>query len=290
MVIAASAFIYRYLNHLKTDSKAPKTIDNRRNVLIPFFRKVNKLPEEVTLEDIERYLFERALEVKPSTLQIEKQAIRGFFRYCYEHCEMDIKFRWDVVKRKKVKPPKIETFTPQQISQVVANCKEEQDKLIISLMFESGVRIGEVLSLQVSDIEGTQIHVRGKGENDRMVFITHDLAKAIHAYVANRGYHSGHVFRPLQKHKNHPNDRYISAYGVRDRIEAAFWRCGYKMHPHQLRHSFAKNWLMQGGDLRTLQILLGHADLTTTQRYLGLTDKETEAIYHRVQLKSVLAC
>lgn len=290
LVSSTVAFIARYLEHLKSDNIAVTTIKNRRYILEPFFRKVGKIPEEVTITDIERYLFERALETKPSTLQIEKQAIRGFFRYCYEYKEMDIKFKWDVIQRKKVKAPKIKTFTAEQISQVVNSCTQMQDKLIISLMFESGMRIGEVISLQISDIEGTAIHVRGKGENDRMVFVTHDLAKAIHSYVANRGDYSGHVFRPLQKHKNHPNDRYVSAYGVRDRIQAAFWRCGYKMHPHQLRHSFAKNWLMQGGDLRTLQILLGHSNMETTQRYLGLTDKETEQIYHRVQLRSVLAC
>lgn len=289
MIATASTQVVRYLNHLRAENKSPKTIDNRRNVLIPFFRKVDKHPEQVTIQDVERFLFERALEVKPSTLQVEKQAIRGFFRYCYEYCEMDIKFRWDVVKRKKVKPPKVATFTPEQISRVIEGCKNEQDRLIIGLMFESGMRIGEVISLQISDIEGTQIHVRGKGENDRVVFVTHDLAKALYEYVARRGYYSGHVFRPLQQHKNHCNDRYVSAYGVRDRIQAAFKRCGIVMVPHQLRHSFAKNWLMQGGDIRTLQILLGHADLTTTQRYLGLTDKETEMIYHRVQVKSVLA-
>lgn len=289
MLTATSALIFRYLQHLKTDSKSQKTIDNRRNILIPFFRKVNKEPQEVTLQDIERYLFERAIEVKPSTLQIEKQALRGFFRYCYEYCEMDIKFRWEIIQRKKVKPPKIATFTPDEVTAVISKCKELQDKLIISLMFETGMRIGEVLSLKILDIQGTSIQVRGKGENDRMVFMTRELCKAIYDYIAHRGDYSGFVFRPLQQHKNHDNDRYVSAYGVRGRIQKAFKQCGYKMHPHQLRHSFAKNWLMQGGDLRTLQILLGHADLTTTQRYLGLTDKETEAIYHRVQVKSVLS-
>lgn len=289
MVSTSSATVYRYLRYLKSDNKAPTTIDNRRDVLIPFFRRVDKAPEDVTWEDIERFLFERGMEVEPSTLQLEKQALRGFFAYCYEQLEMNLQFRWDTIKRKKVKPPKIVTFEPEKISEVISRCREEQDRLIICLMFESGIRIGEVVNLQISDIEGTQIRVRGKGENDRVVFITHDLARAIRSYVLDRGCFTGHVFRPLQKHKNHPNDRYVSAYGVRDRIQAAFKRCGITMHPHQLRHSFAKNWLMQGGDLRTLQILLGHADLTTTQRYLGLTDKETENIYHRVQTKSVLA-
>lgn len=289
MLVDTQVDVQRYLDHLQTNNIAQTTINNRRDILIPFFRKVEKPVLDVTFEDIERYLFTRAVEIKQSSLQMEKQALRGFFKYCYEYCEMDLQFRWDVIQRKKVKPAKVTTFEPEQVARVVASCREQQDRLIISLMFESGIRISEVLNLEVRDIEGTAIHVRGKGENDRMIFMTRELARAIHAYAVRKDRYSGRVFRPLQISKNHSGDRYVSAYGVRDRIEAAFAKCGYSMHPHQLRHSFSKNWLMQGGDLRTLQILLGHADLTTTQRYLGLTDKETEAIYHRVQVRSVLA-
>lgn len=284
MLTATNALIHRYLSHLKSENIAPTTIENRRHVLEPFFRYVNKEPQQVTLDDIDRYLFERSQACKQSSVQLEKQTIRGFFRYCYEHREMPLQFRWDVVKRRKVKPGKVKTFTPEQIAWVVANCKERQDGLIIALMFETGMRIGEVIKLEALDIQGTSIHVRGKGENDRMVFMTRELSKAIYDHVASRRNYSGYVFRPLQHSSSYKAD------SVRKRIEREFMRTlRVDMHPHQLRHSFAKNWLMQGGDLRTLQILLGHADLTTTQRYLGLTDKETEAIYHRVQVKSVLA-
>jgi integrase/recombinase XerD len=286
---AAVVFVQRYLDHLKSDNFALSTISNRRDILVPFFRRVGKEPQDVTLEDIDRYVFERLETCKQSSVQLEKQTLRSFFQYCYERHEMDLQFRWDVIKRKKVKPPRIRTFSREEVTRVIASSAEQQDKIIISLMLESGLRIGEIIALTVTDIEGRSIHVRGKGENDRIVYMPHELARIIRDYISYRGYYSGCVFRPLQKHVNHPSDRYVSAYGVRDRIQRAFAKLGYKMNPHHLRHSFAKDWLIKGGDVRTLQILLGHSSIETTMRYLQLSDIETELIYERVNASSVLA-
>lgn len=289
MLLTSTDFVRRYLDHLQSENYAATTVNNRRDILVPFFRRVNKQPEEITLEDVDKYLFGRSEVCKQSSLQLEKQVLRSFFQYCYEHREMDLQFRWEVIKRKKVKPPKVQTFTREEITWVISQCQEQQDKIIISLMFEAGLRIGEVIALKVEDIERRAVRVRGKGDTDRLVYIPYELAAIIRNYVALRGHYGGYLFRPLQKHNNHPNTRYVSAYGVRDRIERAFAKCGYKMNPHQLRHSFAKDWLMKGGDVRTLQILLGHSNIETTMRYLQLSDIETELIYERVNRSSTLA-
>lgn len=281
--------ITRYLNHLKADNYAVSTINNRKDVLRPFFRKVEKEPQDITLDDVEKYVLERSLVCKQSSLQIEKQTLRGFFKYCYERHEMDLQFNWDVIKRRKVKANKVETISPEKVAKVVAGCMELQDRLIISLMNDSGLRISECINLRITDFEDDAISIRLKGLEYRYVPIHRDLSRAIRSYAISRGHFTGHVFRPLQKHKNHPNDRYVSAYGVRDRIQREFLRWGIIMHPHQLRHSFAKNWLIDGGDLRTLQLILGHESIETTQRYLGLSDKEVDDAYRRVRKTSVFA-
>lgn len=289
MTVGVADLVDRYLEYIaKIENLSPKTVLNRRHILVPFFRFLNVDVSEMTLQDVDRYFMHRATEVKQSSIGAERQALRSFFRYCQEYLEMDMQFRWEVVRRKKMKPGKVQTFNREQVGEVIGLCDELQDKLIIALLFETGIRIGELLSLLVTDIDGAQIRVRGKGEEDRVVFMPERLAEALDCYLRGKGHLSGHVFRPLQKHVNHSNDRYVSAYAVRDRIQRAFLRCGHKMHPHQLRHSFAVNWVEKGGDIRTLQLILGHASIETTQWYLRLSDRQTESIYRRVVTESVL--
>lgn len=288
MPVLVDSLVERYLEYIaKIENLSPKTVENRRHILVPFFRFVNLDVAEMTLQDVDRYFMHRATEIKQSSIGAERQALRSFFRYCQEYLEINMSFRWEVVRRKKIKPGKVRTFTQEEVAEVVSRCPEAQDRLVISLMFESGVRIGEVLNLRVEDINGTQIRIRGKGDEDRVVFISERLAEALLDYNFREGFTPGYVFKPLQKHRNHTNDRYVSAYAVRDRIQRAFLRCGHKMHPHQLRHSFAINWIINGGDIRTLQLLLGHASIETTQWYLRLSDLQTHSIYNRVLTSSV---
>src|ERR1044072_467774 len=289
MPVITSDITERYLEYIeKIDHKVPTTVKNRRHILIPFFRWWDGEITELTLQDIDNYFIERATQIKRSSIGIERQCFRSFFQYCQEYLEMDMQFRWEVITRKKEKPSTVRTYTRKEVGEVIGLGTELQDKLMISLMFETGIRIGELLNLQVHDIHGTQLHIRGKGEEDRTVFMSQRLADAIQHHKACRGFTLGYLFRPLQKHKNHTNDRYVSAYAVRDRIQRAFKRCGYTMKPHHLRHSFAVNWVMNGGDIRTLQIILGHASIETTQWYLRFSDIQTHSIYDRVMSSSVL--
>lgn len=289
LVSKTDSITKRYLEYLgKIENLSPKTVDNRRHILVPFFRFQDVSVNDMTLQDVDKYFIRRATEVKQSSIGAERQALRSFFKYCQEYLEMDMQFRWEVIKRKKEKPGRVRVFTKEEVAQVIALCPEIQDKLIIALMFETGVRIGEILTMQAHDIQGTQIRIRGKGAEDRVVFMSKQLSQSITRYRLDKGYTIGHLFRPLQKHKNHINDRYVSAYAVRDRIQRAFLRCGHKMHPHQLRHSFAVNWIMSGGDVRTLQILLGHSSIETTQWYLRFSDVQTHSIYDRVLTSSVM--
>ncbi|HSE29926.1 MAG TPA: tyrosine-type recombinase/integrase [Candidatus Saccharimonadales bacterium] len=290
-VLDTSTLIQRYLKYIrKIENKAPKTVDNRRDILVPFYRwsKITD-PQLITLQHIDAYFMKRSEKIKASSLSTERQVVRLFFRYCQEYHEIPMSFRYEVIHRTKVKPPRVKPLPRDIVIKVIRACAQEQDRLIVAVLFETGLRIGELLNLCVSDIHGVQIQVRGKGEEDRIVCMSAFLAASLRAYLVKRGITQGNVFRPLQRHVNHPNDRYVSAYAVRDRIENVFKKHGIKMHPHQLRHSFAHEYLMAGGDLRSLQLLLGHASIETTQRYLGLSDNQLAAIYQRTLPNSVLA-
>ena len=277
----ASEYLY-YANFVLNLSQ--KTIENRKYILIPFLKRLQTEDvQSITLEQIDQYTATRRLESKDSSVNAERQVMRGFFEYCQTYKLIELQFDYRMIKRSKERPARIQPLTKDQITRVVQSTKNEQDRLIITVMYETGIRIGELINLHTSDIHGQQIQIRGKGSKDRIVIMPQGLATALHEYVTE-----GYVFKPLQQHKNHTNDKYVSAYGVRDRIQREFKRLGIKMHPHLLRHSFSHNWLESGGDLRTLQLLLGHDSIETTQRYLGLSDSYIQKQFQSVCPKSML--
>lgn len=274
--LTLTVLVDRYLRALQTDY-APKTIKNHRYTLAPFVRGIgHDYVTDIKLWDVEEYLINK--KDMQSSISTTKGVFRQFFQWCEQSCEIQLSFNWQAIKKKKVSytPPTI--FTKENVQQVVSACKDYQDALLISLLFYTGMRISEALNLQLRDINGTQIRVRGKGSYDRVVHMPRKLAGQILGYCTD-----GYVFKPLQKQSNHPEERYVSAYGVRDRIQREFLNTlGKKMKPHDLRHSFAVAYLMAGGDLRSLQLILGHASLETTQWYLQFSDSQTGKIYAKV--------
>lgn len=287
----SSATLRKYLGYLKyAENKSEKTIDNRRYILEPFIKRIDKQNvQDIRLTDVDEFLMQRGQEIKPSSLNAEKQAIRSFFSYCQAHLLLEMSFDFRVIRRQKERPPRVVPLTEERVAEVVSDCRNYQLQLIITTLFETGMRIGELLNLCWEDINGTQIQVRGKGSKDRVVFLPYDLAVALNQYSRKQGIYRGHVFRPEQVHVNHPSDRYVSAYAVRDRIEREFKRHGVKMHPHQLRHSFAVRWIQKGGDIRTLQVILGHDSLETTQRYLGFSNNYMNEVYQRTIPGSIIS-
>lgn len=282
--------VKRYLTYIeKVENVAQSTYANRKHILLPFFDslEVHDL-RTLTIQMIDDHLALRGVSKKPSTIQAERQVLRSFFWFCQTYHNLEMQFDWSMVRRVRVHAPRIHTFTPEEIAHVVQSCEVEQDGLMIATLFESGMRIGELTNLRAEDLVGTQIQVRGKGEEDRVVFITQGLADALVSHMQREG-RTGreYLFQPIQHHWNHPNVRY-GRCGIRDRIKARFAEAGYPgMHPHQLRHSYAVVALQSGMDVRTLQKLLGHKNLDTTMRYLQLTDRHTEENYHRYFRRSV---
>jgi site-specific recombinase XerD len=268
---------------------SPKTIDNRKYILLPVIKALKAVDiQSITLEQIDAYTASRRATAKDSTINAERQVLRGFFEYCQTYKLIELQFDYHQIKRSKDRPNRIQPLTRDQIMHVVQHTKHLQDKLLITLMYETGIRIGELISIQVEDMTGNSIRIRGKGAKDRIVIMPQDLADLIWFHLRRVGRLDGYLFQPLQKHKNHCNSRYVSCYAVRDRIERALKKQGIKCNPHLLRHSFAFNMLDKGMDLRSLQLLMGHDNIETTQRYLGLSDDYIRKTYERVNSKSIM--
>ncbi len=153
-----------------------------------------------------------------------------------------------------------------------------RDKAVLETFYSTGIRISELTGLSLDDIDliGSVIKVKGKGKKERMVPIGDQAIIAIRQYLDRRKKKSDALF--LNK-----NGTRITPRGVRNIVKKYLRLAGIKpgVSPHTLRHSFATHLLDRGADLRSVQELLGHANLSTTQIYTHLTTEKLKSVYDK---------
>jgi integrase/recombinase XerC len=179
-------------------------------------------------------------------------------------------------------PRKLAAFLPIDEATALVDARRlggrqrERDLAIVELLWASGLRVSELSGLSLDDVDRTErtLRVLGKGAKERIVPFGGSSARALEAYLARRGDDRGPLFRnarggPLTSRSVHTIVRRTArAAGIERRVT-----------PHTLRHTFATHLLDAGADLRMIQELLGHARLTTTQRYTHVTGDQLMRVY-----------
>lgn len=163
-----------------------------------------------------------------------------------------------------------------------------RDKAILELLFSTGLRVSELANLKIKDInlKREEFSVRGKGSKIRVVFLSQQAKYWLEKYLAARHDVSPYMFVALDRAKAGREDGDASPLTPRsiERIIAKYARAVgimKKITPHTLRHSFATDLLRNGADIRSVQSMLGHASITTTQIYTHVTDQGLKEVYKK---------
>jgi integrase/recombinase XerD len=266
---------------------APRTIDSYRRDLNAFADWLGQPVGPATTEDLERYLAElRAAGLAPTTIARRAAALRSFFRHQVlvgaraENPAAEIP-----LPRRARRLPR--TLSPGEAERLVEAAKGTtpralRDRALVELLYGAGLRVSEAMGLEASgvDLEGRLVRVVGKGDKERVVPIGRQAVDALRRYLS-RG-------RPFLDRRHRP-ELFLNAQGGALTRAGAFLilrrlaeKAGLdpaRVHPHLLRHSFATHLLEGGADLRSVQEMLGHADLTTTELYTHVSDRRRREAY-----------
>ena len=164
-----------------------------------------------------------------------------------------------------------------------------RDRAIVELLFSSGLRVSELVNLNRDHINLTrrEFMVRGKGQKDRPVFISKGAAEHVSTYLDSRTDNLPALFLSYSKRTATPSTsgdyRRLSARSIQRMVSQYARLAGITKHvsPHTMRHSFATDLLMNGADLRSVQSMLGHSNISTTQVYTHVTDQHLKDIHER---------
>jgi integrase/recombinase XerC len=222
-----------------------------------------------------------SLENNPKTIQRHLSSAKGFFKFLKKNSIIDSS-PFELVKAPKSPSYLPEVLSPEDVSQLLnfkpSDALELRDLAIVELMYSSGLRVSETANINLDDFEEEMsfLRVLGKGSKTRLVPIGRYAKNAIDNWTNERA-----------KYSEDSNALFINLKGSRlsvRSIQLRLKRLALKqglppVHPHMLRHSFATHMLESSGDLRTIQELLGHSSLSTTQIYTKLDYQHLVKIY-----------
>ena len=215
-------------------------------------------------------------------------SLKSFFKYLIsvEHIKINPMLNIDAPKSGLFLPTTLTVEETQQILDAPNELRpiEMRDKAMLYTLYATGMRISELISLNMHNVDLTRgsVQVIGKGGKERLIPLTNDAITMIKKYLTN-------ARDKLSKGKDH-NNIFVSTHGKQmsrhsfwHRIKAYLKKVDVKkeVHPHTLRHAFATHMLNNGADLRSVQLLLGHSDLATTQIYTHVAQAEVKNLHKK---------
>lgn len=304
--------IHMRFTHAKTDfleyleieqNRSQKTIANYDHYLT----RLADYGGDISVKDIDQELVRKwrlwlnrlgtnvSDELQKTTLNYHLIALRSFLKFCNKRgmeCMAPDKIELARTTRPQVtflNEDELARLFEQPDTNVVAGLR---DRAILELLFSSGLRVSELTGLDRDHInlKRREFMVRGKGQKDRPIFISEEAAEWIQKYLDLRTDSAKSLFIRYGGHKE--VDRTGNFYRLTPRsvqrlVAHYALAAGITKHvsPHTLRHSFATNLLMNGADLRSVQAMLGHSNISTTQIYTHVTDPHLRAVHEKFHHK-----
>ena len=285
----------RYLEYLvKSHRYAPRTIEAFGRDIAGFLTFLKRSGAK-DMKDVDHRLLRRylaycdTLKLKKTTIARKLSAIRSFLRFlCNEgSLEANAAMLVSFPKARKVLP---KVLSRDEVERLIENPDEGtktglRNRAILELLYATGLRVGELTSLNISNVylNEREIRVIGKGNKERLVFMNNIAARALGEYlIIARPKNAGSRKASEAVFLNAAGGR-LSTRSVQKIVDKSGLRSGLgrRISPHILRHSFATHLLEEGADLRTIQELLGHADLATTQVYTHLDKTRLKSVYRQ---------
>lgn len=275
-----------YLDYLEIEkNRSPLTRENYERYINLFLKDTGvanlKDLNEETIRDFRLKLARGNL--KKITQGYYVIALRNFLKFLVKHGIKTVPP--ETIELPKVTRRDIETLDYAELERLMdapkgGSLRALRDKAILETFFSTGLRLSELCNLNRKvDLKRGEISVRGKGDKLRVVFLSDRAKNAIKNYLGKREDAEEALFMSLTK-QGEAIGR-ITPRAVERMIETRAKEAGIskRVHPHQIRHSFATDLLINGADLRSVQELLGHANIATTQIYTHLTNKELREVH-----------
>lgn len=276
-------WIVNYRRFLKRRNYSPHTINDYMSTLRHFVLWLNVSVEEVTNKKILQYidvLLDQGLQ--PKTINCYLDSIRGFYRYLRDEEDIPI---INPVKRgyaMRLPRPLPRYLRDEEVGRLFEVIKKPRDRAIFMLMLRCGLRVEEVANLTIGalDLKRRKIIVaKGKGGKGRVVYISNDALDALVQYLRVRL--SMRTKSLFLVEKGTYCGKGISVRGIRKRMEYYAGKARLKVCCHQLRHTMATQLLNADADLVTIQDLLGHTRIKTTQRYCTVSNLKVQRDYFK---------
>jgi tyrosine recombinase XerC len=281
-------FIGKFLTYLEIEKNASgHTLLNYHIDLKQFFKFLsNKDISKIDRLDIRKYLaWLKGRNLKKRSVARKLSTLRSFFRFLSRDGYISLN------PVSAVSTPKLEKKLPvfldeQKIIRLLKsplgdNVLGLRDRAIMETLYSTGIRVSELVGLNIGQVDfiGGMVKVRGKGKKERLSPIGDKALQALKSYLSKLA---------TEKREHHPlfmdrGNKRLTDEGVRKMINKYIRRASLqeKTSPHTFRHSFATHLLNKGADLRSVQELLGHASLSTTQIYTHVTTEHLKSVYNK---------
>lgn len=301
-----------FLEHVEIEKgNSLKTVRNYDYYLSRFFEfaKITE-PKEITDEKIREFrLFlnrqpglktkgQQSASLKKNTQNYHLIALRSFLKYLIKRDVPSLSP--DRIELAKIKERSLDLisveeldrllFAPYKLLEIKKNSNRQKilrDKAILELFFSTGLRLSELCSLNRDlDLSKDEFSIRGKGEKIRVVFLSDSAKKAIGEYLKERKDMAEPLF--IQYSSNKREDGRLTPRSIERIVKyyAIVAGISKKVTPHIIRHSFATDLLSNGADIRSVQMMLGHSNIATTQIYTHITDKQLRDVHKKFHSRS----